>query len=124
MAAPEWKKIEELTQLMAVSLLARGVPQSAGACSAATDQAADDWLRRWIATDPALAIPVDPVLLRVLLARFRYATAFAGQCALARLSPPAAAATTILEVILIDSWHRSFRARWLAGEQGVAPAEN
>ena len=124
MSANQWSKIEHLTRLMAEGLLRRGVPQESCACSAADDQAADEWIRRWNAQDPTLQMPTDPLLCRVLLARFRYATAFSAQCSIAAKPLPGDSVNLVVEMLLIDLWYEQFRTQWLSGERGVVPSEN
>ncbi|WP_145928840.1 hypothetical protein OH491_13670 [Termitidicoccus mucosus] len=123
----DWTQIEELTRMMAHALLERIVPPETCACTRETDQACDEWIRRWIARDPSLLETfswLDPIVSRVLLARFRYATAYATMHRLAGHPLPKSSAERVLELYLIDRWYLEFRERWLSGEQGVAVSDN
>jgi hypothetical protein len=120
----DWARMEELTRMMAVALLQRVPPQGIVSHTPDDEKAADDWLRRWNAHDPALQLPTGPVLPALLLARFRYATAFATQCRLAGYPPLPGSADQAVEALVIDLWYLQFRERWLGGERGVLPSDN
>jgi hypothetical protein len=119
-----WKQIEDVTRMMAVALVQRGISQAACAHTAADEAAVETWLHRWLADELGLELPAEPVHLQLLLARFRYASATATTYRVAQRPLPKSPASATLSLLVLEMWHLLFRERWLRGELGVMPSEN
>lgn len=118
-----WGKLEQLMVRMAQVFLQRGVPQEPCATAAVDEHNADAWTESWIQTTH-VPLPEDPKVLRVMLARFRYAAAAAGSLQLGGHPFPRGKEAKVFRTLLIEMWYEIHRAKWMAGERGTSPSEN
>ena len=82
-----------------------------------TETVADQWIRLYVRKEQLAAPAAD--VIRLLLARVCYGLTFAKLLPMPEVELSLDQSVRIVELLMIDCWHGSFREKWL----GRAPTE-
>jgi hypothetical protein len=113
MSVKRWKILHRLCWQLAAALLKQGVPLTPAPLPPACEAAIDHWVRAYARGGPECVFPSDPLERRGLLGRLRSAEQLARSYDSAGLPAPIGSDADLLEVLLIDEWHRASRDAWL-----------
>src|SRR5437868_457419 len=77
-----------------------------------TETVADEWIRLYVRKEK-LAAPAAAEVVGVLLARVCYGVTFAKLLPMPEVELSLDQSVRIVELLMIDCWHGSFREKWL-----------